>query len=191
MKISLMLALTYVIAQGLTSILPAADYRNLLGLSNRTAVWVVAELHLMFAAFVLGVPIFALITEIVGMATGERKYDELAREFTKLLAMAYTMTAVLGSVLLVLFVVLYPKFTAYMSGLFKPTWLLYIVLIFGEVIVATLYWYTWDHLQGRRKLWHVVLGLMVNVWGTALLFVADAWVTFMMSPAGIDDAGNL
>ena len=190
-KISLMLAITYGIASGLPAILPAADYRNLLGLSNRTAVWVVAELHLMFAAFVLGVPIFALITEIVGMVTRERKYDELAREFTKLLAMAYTMTAVLGSVLLVLFVVLYPKFTGYMSGLFKPTWLLYIVLIFGEVIVAYLYWYSWDHLQGRRKIWHVVLGLMVNLWGTALLFVADAWVTFMMSPAGIDEAGNL
>lgn len=82
----------------------------------------------------LGVPIFALITEIVGMVTGERKYDELAREFTKLLAMAYTMTAVLGSVLLVLFVVLYPRFTAYMSGLFKPTWALYIVLILRPVL---------------------------------------------------------
>jgi len=190
-KISVMLAATYLVAWLVSSALPAADYRSLPGLGNRTAVWIVAELHLMFAAFVLGVPIFALITEIVGMATAERKYDDLAREFTKLLAMAYTMTAALGSVLLVLFVVLYPKFTTYMSGLFKPTWALYIVLIFGEVIVAYLYWYTWDHLQGRRKPWHIVLGVLVNIWGTALLFVADAWVTFMMSPAGIDDAGNL
>ncbi len=31
----------------------------------------------------------------------------------------------------------------------------------------------------------------MNLWGTALLFVADIWVTFMMSPAGIDDANNL
>lgn len=190
-KISVMLAITYGVAYGLSSILPAADYRNLLGLSNRTAVWVVAELHLMFAAFVLGVPIFALITEIIGVITNERKYDELAREFTKLLAMAYTMTAVLGSILLVLFVVLYPKLTGYLSGIFKPTWLLYMVLIFGEVIVAYLYWYSWDFLQGKHKRWHIVLGLMVNLWGTALLFVADAWVTFMMSPAGIDEAGNL
>lgn len=190
-KISLMLAATYLVAQGLTSILPAADYRSLFGFSNRTAVWVVAELHLMFAAFVLGVPIFAFITEIVGVATKERRYDGLAREFTKLLAMAYTLTAVLGCVLLVLFIVLYPKLTGYLSGLFKPTWLLYIVLIFGEVIVAYLYWYSWDLLQGALKKWHLLLGLLVNLWGTALLFVADIWVTFMMSPAGIDDANNL
>lgn len=190
-KISLMLVATYLVAQLLTSILPAADYRSLPVVGNRTAVWIVAELHLMFAAFVLGVPIFALITEIVGVATGERRYDELAREFTKLLAMAYTMTAVLGSLLLILFVALYPSFTTYMTGLFKPTWLLYIILIFGEVICAYLYWYSWDHLQGARKKWHLLLGLLVNLWGTALLFVADAWVTFMMSPAGLDEAGNL
>jgi cytochrome bd-type quinol oxidase subunit 1 len=190
-KISLMLAATYLVAQGLSTFLPAADYRSLFGFSNRTAVWVVAELHLMFAAFVLGVPIFAFITEIVGVTTKEKRYDDLAREFTKLLAMAYTLTAVLGCVLLVLFVVLYPKLTGYLSGLFKPTWLLYIVLIFGEVIVAYLYWYTWDLFQGAAKKWHLVLGLLVNLWGTALLFVADIWVTFMMSPAGIDDANNL
>ncbi|MBI2314019.1 MAG: hypothetical protein HYU77_16090 [Betaproteobacteria bacterium] len=64
-------------------------------------------------------------------------------------------------------------------------------LVFDEVIVAYLYWYTWDILQGVRKKWHLVLGVLVNVFGTALLFVADIWVTFMMSPAGIDDAGNL
>ncbi|MGQ0685480.1 cytochrome ubiquinol oxidase subunit I [Bradyrhizobium sp.] len=191
LKISLLLVATYLVAAIVTSLLPGADYRALPALGNRVAVWIVAELHLMFAAFVLGVPIFALITEIIGVATKERRYDELAREFTKLLAMAYTMTAMLGSVLLVLLVVLYPKFTAYMQAMFKPTWLLYIVLIFGEVIAAYLYWYTWDSLQGDKKRWHLLLGLLVNLWGTALLFVADIWVTFMMSPAGLDEAGRL
>lgn len=190
-KISLMLAATYLVAQSLSSWLPAADYRQFFGLSNRTTVWIVAELHLMFAAFVLGVPIFAVITELVGAVTKEKRYDDLAKEFTRLLAMAYTLTAVLGCVLLVLFVVLYPKLTGYLSGLFKPTWLVYLVLIFGEVIIAYLYWYSWDLLQGPRKKWHLLLGLLVNLWGTALLFVADIWVTFMMSPAGIDDAGKL
>jgi cytochrome bd-type quinol oxidase subunit 1 len=191
LKISALLVLTYLAAQGLSAWLSAADYRSLPLVGNRTAVWIVAELHLMFAAFVLGVPIFAFITELVGVMTKENRYDDLAREFTKLLAMAYTLTAVLGCVLLVLFVVLYPKLTSYLSALFKPTWLVYIVLIFGEVIVAYLFWYTWDVLQGKRKKWHLALGVLVNLWGTAILFVADIWVTFMMSPAGIDDAGRL
>jgi cytochrome bd-type quinol oxidase subunit 1 len=191
LKVSALLVATYFVADWLTAALPAADYRALPVLGNRVAVWIVAELHLMFAAFVLGVPIFALITEVVGVATRERRYDELAREFTKLLAMAYTLTAILGCLLLVLFLILYPKFTAYLGKLFKPTWILYVVLIFGEVVLAYLYWFTWDVLQGARKKWHLLLGVLVNVFGTALLFVADIWVTFMMSPAGIDEAGNL
>ena len=191
LKTSLLLVATYLVAQGLSSLLPVADYRALPWLGNRPAVWVVAQLHLMFAAFVLGVPIFALITEIIGVVTRERRYDDLAREFTKLLAMAYTLTAALGSILLVLLLVLYPKFTAYMARLFNSTWLVYLVLIFGEVLVAYLYWYTWDALQGPRKRWHLGLGLLVNVLGTGLLFVADIWVTFMMSPGGLDQAGNL
>jgi cytochrome bd-type quinol oxidase subunit 1 len=191
LKISLLLALTYLIAHGLSSVLPAADYRALPVLGNRVAVWIFAQLHLMFAAFVLGVPIFALITEIVGVAARERRYDELAREFTKLLAMAYTVTAVLGCVLLMLLVALYPKLTGYLSQNFKPTWILYVALIFGEVVLAYLYWTTWDVMQGARKKWHLLLGLLVNLWGTAILFVADIWVTFMMSPAGIDEAGNV
>ncbi|MBI3939224.1 MAG: cytochrome ubiquinol oxidase subunit I, partial [Acidobacteria bacterium] len=65
-------------------------------LDSRTVVWLVMELHLMFAAFVLGVPIFAMIVEIVGAATKDEKYDWLAREFTRLLALAFTATAVLG-----------------------------------------------------------------------------------------------
>ncbi|MDP2809995.1 MAG: hypothetical protein Q8O34_07575, partial [Rhodocyclaceae bacterium] len=41
LKISLMLAATYLVAQSLSSYLPAADYRSLFGFSNRIAVWVI------------------------------------------------------------------------------------------------------------------------------------------------------
>jgi cytochrome d ubiquinol oxidase subunit I len=33
---------------------------------NRTAVWIVAQLHILFAAFILGAPIFVVISEWVG-----------------------------------------------------------------------------------------------------------------------------
>ena len=46
----------------------------------------VAQLHLLFAAFVLAVPIFAFIIEVIGYKTGDERYDRLAHEFTKLLS---------------------------------------------------------------------------------------------------------
>ncbi len=44
-------------------------------------MWIVAELHLMFAAFVLAVPMFALIIEYIGYKTGDKRYDDLAYDF--------------------------------------------------------------------------------------------------------------
>jgi hypothetical protein len=52
-----------------------------------------------------------------------------------------------------------------------------------------LYWYSWDRLKtGRRKSLHAFLGILLNVWGTTILLVTDSWVTFMMSPSGVDQA---
>ena len=42
-------------------------YRSFPLLGSRLAVWAVAQLHLNFAAFILGVPIFAVIIEIIGL----------------------------------------------------------------------------------------------------------------------------
>ena len=36
-------------------------------IGSRAAVWIVAQVHLMFAAFVLGVPMFAVIAEAIAL----------------------------------------------------------------------------------------------------------------------------
>jgi hypothetical protein len=46
-------------------------YRAFPLIGSRLAVWAIAQLHLNFAAFILGVPIFAVIIEIMGWRTGE------------------------------------------------------------------------------------------------------------------------
>ena len=61
----------------------------------------VAQLHLLFAAFVLAVPIFALIIEFIGYRNGDKRYDELAHEFTKLLSVSFSLTATFGAFLTV------------------------------------------------------------------------------------------
>jgi cytochrome bd ubiquinol oxidase subunit I len=55
-------------------------YRSFPLIGSRLAVWAVAQLHLNFAAFILGVPIFAVIIEIIGWRTGEARYDWLSHE---------------------------------------------------------------------------------------------------------------
>jgi cytochrome d ubiquinol oxidase subunit I len=169
----------------------APDYRAFPVIGSRLAIWGIAQLHLNFAAFILGVPMFAVIIEIMGWRTGEARYDWLAHEFVKLTFAAFSITALFGASLLFLLVGYYPKFWAYMTGIFLPTFWGYSVLFFLETFTIYLWYYGWDWLSGSRKWIHVSLGVLVNLVGTAILFVSNAWVTFMTSPRGIDEAGNL
>ncbi len=163
----------------------------LFGGSPRVAVWIVAELHLMFAAFVLGVPMFAVIIELVGARYNDRRYDTLAHELTKLLSAAFGTTASLGGVLVFFLISLYPAFTHYMANIFYPTFYIYVFLFFGEAFSLYAYYYSWDRLMDKK--WaHLLLGLALNLFGTALMIITNAWTTFMMVPAGIDkETGHL
>jgi cytochrome bd-type quinol oxidase subunit 1 len=166
-------------------------YRSFPWIGSRLAVWAIAQLHLNFAAFILGVPIFAVIIEIIGWRTRDQKYDWLSHELVKLTFAAFSTTALLGALLLFLFIGYYPKFWTYMTSIFFPTYWIYAMLFFAETFTVYLWYYGWDWLQGSRKWIHVSLGVLSNLFGTAILFVANSWVTFMISPAGLNEQGQL
>ena len=183
----------------LTHALPAAAqelvrepaYRAFPLIGSRLAVWAVAQLHLNFAAFILGVPVFAVIIEIIGWWTGDPKYDWLSHEFVKLVFAAFSTTALLGALLLFLFVGFYPRFWAFMTNIFVTTYWIYALLFFAETFSVYLWYYGWNWLSGPRKWLHVSLGVVSNLFGIAILFIANSWLTFMMSPTGITESGAL
>ena len=163
------------------------DYRNFFGIDGRLIVWIVSQLHLLFAAFVLAVPLFVVIIEAIGAKSGEIKYDNLARELTKLLSTAFATTAALGGLLAFCLYGLYPGFMRYMTDVFHPYMFVYALCFFGEVFFLYAYYYSWDLLKtGKGKWLHIFLGVMLNVFGTTLMMLANSWATFMMAPAGID-----
>ncbi|MCB1041987.1 MAG: cytochrome ubiquinol oxidase subunit I [Acidobacteria bacterium] len=187
--LGLLLVAGWSMADGVGDIPP---YRQFGGMSSRNIVWIVAQVKLMFAAFILGVPMFAILIEYIGMLTKDEKFDKLAKEFIKLSLIAFSATATLGAILLFLLITLYPSFWNYMSGVFAPTMWIYPVLFFAESFTLYLYWYGWDWLSGNKKKWHLMLGILLNVFGTALVVLTNAWATFMMTPNGIDmDTGSV
>ena len=103
-------------------------YRDLPYVGSRNLVWIIAQLHLLLAGFVLGVPIFAWLCEIVGWKSGDKRYDKLAKEFTKLLTSSYATTALFGGILLFLLIGFYPKLMAYLTDIFFPSFLVYCAL---------------------------------------------------------------
>ena len=153
------------------------------GLGPRGAVWIAAQLHLLFAAFVLGVPMFAVVIEAIGIFGGQERYDKLAKEFTRLLLVAYSATAIWGAVLVFFLSTLYPRFWAYLTAIFAPSMWLYVGLFFLESFTLYLYYYGWDAWKtGAAKKMHWGLGILLNVWGTIVMFIANGWLTYMMSP---------
>ncbi|HZD06313.1 MAG TPA: cytochrome ubiquinol oxidase subunit I [Longimicrobiales bacterium] len=150
---------------------------------SRVAIWVAAQVHLLFAAFVLGVPIFAVVAEAIGMFGGEERYDKLAKEFTRLLLVAYSATAIWGGILVFGLVTLYPGVWSYLATIFAPSMWVYVGLFFFESFTLYLYYYGWERWkEGRAKGFHWTLGILLNVWGTIVMVIANSWLTFMMSP---------
>jgi len=161
-------------------------YRRFPVVGSRVAVWVLAQLHLLFAAFVLAVPLFALIIEFIGWLNGDERYDELAHEFTKLLSVSFSLTATFGAFLLFMLVLLYPKFMNYLMHVFSPTFAPYVGLFFFEAFFLYTYYYGWGKFKAVT---HLLLGLGLNIVGTAIMLIANSWLTFMTTPAGVSESG--
>ena len=244
------------------------DYRSFLGLDARVAVWIIAQLHLMFAAFVLGVPIFAVIVEVMGARAKDpqtaKRYDDLAHEFVKLLSTAFATTAALGGLLSFVLFSCYPGFMKHLTGIFGSTFHIYGLLFFAEAFTLYFYYYSWERLRGKwekgiikkpllvifsflqitiiasifvymagsslasmfnfsihstsarfvmgggvlfaglafvwscggwltteKRALHIMFGLQLNTVGTVLMFIANSWATYMMSPPGVTPAGEV
>src|SRR5574341_602852 len=161
----------------------AGAFRDFPFIGSRAAVWIAAEIHLMFAAFVLGVPIFAVVAEAIGIFGKDQRYDRLSKEFTRLLLIAYSATAIWGAVFVFLLATLYQPLWAYLTAIFGPSMWVYVPIFFLESFTLYVYYYGWDRWKyGRAKLVHWGLGILLNVWVTIVMFIADSWLPYMMSP---------
>lgn len=177
---------------------PAGDsstYPRYGSLDNRTFTWFVTQQHTYFGGFVLALPIFCVILEFAGLVTRDRaaalRYDQTARDFLRVALLAMSLTAVVGSVMLGLFIWFYPSFMSYMGGTFKTMMPVYAFVFNAEALSLIAYYYTWNRMTAPALKWcHAALGVLCNVFGALLLFLANSWIAFMMSPAGVDAQGR-
>ena len=162
------------------------EYRQFLGLDSRRLIWFLAQMHLFFAAFVLGVPIFAVTIEVVGWRIKDPKYDILAYEFTSLLSIAYATTAALGGLLAFALFTLYPTFMGLMARTFKDVMFIYALLFFAETFFLYLYYYGWDWLKSTVP-FNANARLVFKVLGAAVIVIA---VVFQLGGFGLEMRGD-
>ncbi len=190
-------------AEGIVSGPPAPklkypdDYGTYGTFQSRTLIWVANQQHLYFGSFVLAVPMFVFVMELIGMlqkdkAMGKR-YDDLAHEFMKISLTAYSITAILGGILIFSFLALYPGFFGYLAKIFKPVMHIYALLFILESGILYVYYYGWDVMNDGNGFWkwfHLSISLVLNTVGLVLMYFANTWVGFMMAPAGVDEQGR-
>jgi len=120
-----------------------------------------------------------------------KRYDQLAYDFIKISLTAYSITAILGGILIFTFLTLYPAFFGYLSGIFRPVMHIYALMFVAESGTLYIYYYGWDKMkEGFLKWIHLSMSVILNVIGTLLMFLANSWIGFMMSPAGVDEQGR-
>ena len=170
-------------------------YPQIGSLDSRLVVWFITQQHTYFGGFVLALPLFCALLEFLGLITKKPalavRYDGLARDLAKVAVLAMSVTALIGSLMLTLFITLYPSFMKYMGGTFKGFMPAYAAVFAGEALLLIVYYYGWNRMTGRGMKWiHAAIGIFTNIVGTALLMMANAWSAFMMSPSGVDAQGR-
>lgn len=170
-------------------------YSRVGSFDSRLLVWFVTQQHTYFGGFVLALPLFCALLEFLGLVTKKPalslRYDGLARDLAKVALLALSVTAVVGSLMLALFLSLYPSFMQYMGGTFKAFMPAYAIVFVGESLLLILYYYSWNRMAEPGLKWiHAAIGILTNIFGTALLLLANSWAAFMMSPAGVDAQGR-
>lgn len=187
--------------EGIVSGLPAPktgdnskDYPRY-NFESRVLLWFANQQHLYYGSFVLAVPIFCMVIEFMGVMTKDKamgkKYDQLAYDFIKISLTAYSLTAILGGILIFTFLTLYPAFFGYLSSIFRPVMHIYALMFVAESGTLYIYYYGWDKMkEGLLKWIHLSMSVILNVIGTVLMMLANSWIGFMMSPAGVDEQGR-
>jgi len=154
---------------------------------NRTAVWIVAQLHTLFGAFILGAPIFIVISEWLGYRKQDLRYDRLAKEVTKVTVILFSMTALTGGLFIFVLLAAYPQFTSWFINQFYLVFaVIYPLLFIGGTIVLYAYFYTWDAWKGEKKGRHIALGVLLNLLCMVTMFVINGPTSFMNTPLKAD-----
>lgn len=183
------------IPQGPAAADSSSGYPHWQLLDNRVFIWVVTQQHTYFGGFVLALPLFALLLELLGVSRHDpqvaKRYDDLGRDILRVGVLSLSVTALLGSLMLGAFIALYPGFMAYMGSTFRNMMPFYAAVFVGEALLLVWYYYSWDRLAaGGWKWMHMSIGVLANAMGVLLLLLANAWASFMMAPAGVNAQGQ-
>ncbi|OAI45529.1 hypothetical protein AYO43_08070 [Nitrospira sp. SCGC AG-212-E16] len=179
-------------------VLTEEDYPKPIGIpftESRVIIWVVAQQLTYWGGFVFGALLIVTLLEFVSLSVRKEsiaaRYDSFAREILKLIRLALPISIILGTCMLGGLVLLYPGLFGYLAQLFLPILVVASLMLVLFPLAVWLYGTTWTRMAETGHQWsHSAIGIGANLIGTFLLSLVNGWSSFMLSPAGVDEAGR-
>jgi cytochrome d ubiquinol oxidase subunit I len=137
--------------------------------------------HIIIACIGMAFPFFAVFAEWRGQRTGDPVYTQLARSWSKALAVLFAIGAVSGTILSFEFGNHWPRRMSTYGDVMGQPFAIEGFAFFAEAIFVGIYLYGWDRLPPRVHLWS---GVPIGIAGLASAFFVVAANGFMNTPAG-------
>jgi cytochrome bd ubiquinol oxidase subunit I len=166
----------------------AASASNLLAAREQMAFTL--GFHIVLACLGVALPAMILIANYVGLKRGEEAAMELARRWSKAMAVTFAVGAVTGTVLSFEFGLLWPHFMDRFGSAFGIAFAVEGLFFFTEAIFLAIYIYGWKRLGGWAHFWSGVPMVITGIGGAFSVVAANAW---MNQPQGftLDAAGKV
>jgi cytochrome d ubiquinol oxidase subunit I len=166
----------------------AASASNLLAAREQMAFTL--GFHIVLSCIGVALPATILVANYIGLKQGDEAAIELAKRWSKAMAVTFAVGAVTGTVLSFEFGLLWPHFMERFGAAFGIAFAIEGIFFFLEAIFLAIYIYGWKRLSPWAHFWSGVPMFVTGIGGAFSVVAANAW---MNQPQGfkLDAAGKV
>ncbi len=168
--------------------LPIAEASNLLAAREQMAFTL--AFHIVLSCLGVAFPAIILIANYKGWRQNDSDAMELARRWSKVMAVTFAVGAVTGTVLSFEFGLLWPEFMKRFGSVIGVGFAIEGIFFFTEAIFLAIYIYGWKRLSPKAHFWTGVPLLITGLGGAFSIVAVNSW---MNQPQGftLDAAGKV
>jgi cytochrome bd ubiquinol oxidase subunit I len=164
----------------------AASASNLLAAREQMAFTL--GFHIVLSCLGVALPATILVANYIGLKRDDADAIELARRWSKAMAVTFAVGAVTGTVLTFEFGLLWPRFMDRFGAAFGIAFGIEGIFFFLEAIFLAIYIYGWKRLSGWAHFWSGVPMFVTGIGGAFSVVAANSWMNqpqgFTLNAAG-------
>lgn len=164
----------------------AASASNLLAAREQMAFTL--GFHIVLSCLGVALPATILVANYIGLKRGDADAIELAKRWSKAMAVTFAVGAVTGTVLTFEFGLLWPRFMDRFGAAFGVAFAIEGIFFFLEAIFLAIYIYGWKRLSGWAHFWSGVPMFVTGIGGAFSVVAANSWMNqpqgFTLNAAG-------